>query len=139
MEYSSSSLSPSDDQKKPENGVKLFDANVLKQGDVPKEFEWSSGDLAGPTAAEELNEPLIDLGAMMSGDEGAVAAAAAQVREACEKHGFFQVTNHGVEQTLIQAAYNEVDSIFGMPMEKKLSAWRKHGEVSGYSGAHADR
>lgn len=125
--------------KKYENGVMVFDANLLKQqAKMPKEFVWSSGDVAG-TTAEELKEPLIDLGGFVRGEEAAVAAAAGLVREACLKHGFFQVTNHGVDPLLIRAAYAETDSIFGLPLETKLGARRKPGGVAGYSGAHADR
>lgn len=122
------------------NGVFVFDSNLIqKQGAImPKEFVWPSGDLVN-TTQEELKEPLIDLGIMKGCDEGAIASAAELVRKACLKHGFFQVINHGVDQDLIHAAYHEFDSIFKLPINKKLSAKRQPGGVSGYSGAHADR
>ncbi|KAK7282301.1 hypothetical protein RIF29_10966 [Crotalaria pallida] len=126
-------------EPKVENSVLVFDSNLMqKQGKVPKEFLWSSLDSVN-TTKEELNEPLIDLGIMTKGDEEAIAIAAKHVGEAGLKHGFFQVINHGVDPNLIHAAYNETDTIFKLPLSKKLSAKRKAGEVSGYSGAHADR
>ncbi|KAF7834135.1 Gibberellin 20 oxidase 2 [Senna tora] len=106
---------------------------------MPKEFVWPSRDLARSTHEEELNEPVIDLGGFMRGDESAIAAAARLVKEACVKHGFFQVTNHGVDPSLVRAAHDGFGSIFELPMSKKLSAIRQPGGVSGYSGAHADR
>ncbi|KAK2391199.1 gibberellin 20 oxidase [Trifolium repens] len=119
--------------------VSIFDSNLLqKQVNVPKEFIWPSKDLVN-TTQEELKEPLIDLSIMKSGDEKAIASAAELVRKACLKHGFFQVINHGVDQNLIHDAYCETDSIFKLPISKKLSAKRVYGGVSGYSGAHADR
>jgi len=127
------------EEPKTENMVSIFDSNLLQnQVNMPKEFIWPSIDLVN-TAQEELKEPLIDLSVMKSGDEEAIASAAELVRKACLKHGFFQVINHGVDQELINDAYCEVDPIFNLPINKKLSAKRVHGGVSGYSGAHADR
>ncbi|KAG2399444.1 hypothetical protein LR48_Vigan04g126300 [Vigna angularis] len=127
------------DQSKEENGVLGFDSNFQEmKGEVPKEFFWPSGDLVKATQ-EELKEPLVDLGVMKNGDEKAIANAAELVRNACLKHGFFQVINHGVNPDLIDAAYHEIDTIFKLPITKKLTSQRKPGSVSGYSGAHADR
>lgn len=127
------------EEPKEENMVSIFDSNLLKkQLNIPKEFIWPSMDLVN-TTQEELKEPLIDLSIMKSGDEEAISSAAELVRKACFKHGFFQVINHGVDQDLIHDAYCEMDSIFKLPINKKLSAKREHGRVSGYSGAHADR
>ncbi|XP_019416313.1 PREDICTED: gibberellin 20 oxidase 2-like [Lupinus angustifolius] len=132
---------PSQQQQQPkdENPALVFDSNLLqKQGEVPKEFLWSLGDMVS-TTQEDLKEPIIDLEIMRNNDDEAIAIAAKHVREACMKHGFFQVINHGVDQNLIHAAYNESDTIFNLPLSKKMSAKRKSGGVSGYSGAHADR
>ncbi|XLU95241.1 hypothetical protein S245_009593 [Arachis hypogaea] len=121
------------------NGALIFDSIMMRNASqIPKEFLWPSNDLI-ITADEELNEPLVDLSVLKSEDHTAIAHAAQLVREACVKHGFFQVTNHGVDQELIDAAYQEVDTIFGLPLERKLAARRQPGAVSGYSGAHADR
>lgn len=133
-------LYPASQEPKDEsNGGLVFDSNLQQmQGDIPKEFLWPSRDLVN-TTQEELKEPLVDLGIMRNGDEKAIANTADLVRKACLKHGFFQVINHGVDPDLIDAAYNEIDSIFKLPLSKKLSAKRKPGGVTGYSGAHADR
>ncbi|OMO57211.1 Isopenicillin N synthase, partial [Corchorus capsularis] len=69
----------------------------------------------------------------------ATAHAVELVRSACLNHGFFQVTNHGVDASIIQAAYEELDAVFKLPLNKKLSFRRKPGGFSGYSAAHADR
>ncbi|XP_028766030.1 gibberellin 20 oxidase 2 [Neltuma alba] len=129
----------SEEPEKQNNGALVFDSDLLqKQPKMPDEFVWPSGDLAR-TQHEELNEPLVDLSGFMRGDEAAIVSAAELVRVACVKHGFFQVTNHGVDPELIRAAYDELDSIFKLPLHQKLGARRKPGSACGYSGAHADR
>ncbi|KAK8465707.1 hypothetical protein PHAVU_009G155400 [Phaseolus vulgaris] len=143
MELSASTLvlypaSQSEESKK-ENGVLAFESNFPQmKGEMPKEFFWPSGDLIKATQ-EELKEPLVNLGIMKNGDEKAIANAAELVRHACLKHGFFQVINHGVNPDLIDAAYHQIDTLFNLPISQKLTAKRKPGALSGYSGAHADR
>ncbi|GMY12517.1 gibberellin 20 oxidase 2-like [Fagus crenata] len=124
---------------KDENGGFVFDSVLLqKQANLPSEFLWPQGDLV-QTDHEELKEPLIDLSGFIRGDKVATARAVELVRAACLDHGFFQVTNHGVDDTLIHGAYDEIDAIFKMPLDKKLGLRRKPGCTSGYSGAHAHR
>ncbi|XP_041004974.1 gibberellin 20 oxidase 1-B-like [Juglans microcarpa x Juglans regia] len=124
---------------KDENGTLVFDSALLqKQSNLPSAFIWPLRDLVH-THEEELKEPLIDLGGFIRGDNAATARAVELVRAACLNHGFFQVTNHGVDASLIRAAYEEIDAIFKMPLGKKLSLYKKPGCISGYSGAHADR
>lgn len=124
------------DEAKHKNGVLVFDSSSLqKQSELPNEFVWS--DLVD--AQQDLNEPLIDLGGFMRGDAEATERAVEQIRKACRSHGFFQVMNHGVDGKLIEAAYEEIDSVFKLSLEKKHSFRRKAAEVAGYSGAHSDR
>ncbi|AET04768.1 putative gibberellin-44 dioxygenase [Medicago truncatula] len=122
---------------KSENDFKgLIDFKSLhEEAKVPQEFIWSSEDLV-ETSKEELNVPVIDLEAIFNGDDAALAAAAKIVRETCMEHGFFQVTNHGVDQNLIDATYQEFVSLFKLPLDRKLNAMRNPW---GYSGAHAAR
>lgn len=111
-------------------------ASLHKETKVPKAFTWPNEALVETTTEEELDVPLIDIGAIKSTDEAAMAAAAETVRKACSKHGFFEVTNHGVDPNLIASALKEFDSIFSVPLAKKATARTK---VAGYSIAHAER
>lgn len=114
--------------------------NAAANNNLPTEFLWPRADLAAiADDPEELQEPLIDLAGFRRGDAAATAEAAALIRLACRNHGFFQVTNHGVDPDLIKAAYDQVETIFKMPLVKKISVRKKPGRVSGYSGAHAER
>ncbi|KAH9668787.1 Fe2OG dioxygenase domain-containing protein [Citrus sinensis] len=118
------------------NGSIVFDYHKLqKQANLPTEFIWPNLELA----QEELREPLIDLHGFLSGDERATAEAIDLVRGACVNHGFFQVINHGVDASLLKAAIEETDSIFKLPLERKLSIPIKTGLAKGYAGAHAGR
>ncbi|KAK4264722.1 hypothetical protein QN277_025857 [Acacia crassicarpa] len=124
--------------RKYENGMMVIDTSFLKQKEMPNEFVWSSEYLT-ETTKEDLNEPLIDLNDFAKGDEEAMARACELVRGACVKHGFFQVTNHGVDPLLIQAAYDEMSPIFGLPLDVKLKAKRQLSSIQGYAGGRADR
>uniref|UniRef100_A0A6N2NCJ8 Fe2OG dioxygenase domain-containing protein n=1 Tax=Salix viminalis TaxID=40686 RepID=A0A6N2NCJ8_SALVM len=136
MDSTSSSLllSPPPYHAKDETGSTLvFDSSFLqKQASLPSEFIWPHGDLVH--SEDELKEPVIDLEGFLKGDEAATARAAELVRTACSNHGFFQV-----DTSLIRAAHEEIDKIFKLPLDRKLSVRRKPGDVSGYSGAHAHR
>ncbi|PNX80890.1 gibberellin 20 oxidase 2-like protein, partial [Trifolium pratense] len=115
---------------------KIIDFKSLhEEAIVPKEFIWPSEDLV-EGSKEELNVPIIDLEATFNGDDVALASTAEIVREACMKHGFFLVTNHGVDENLINDTYQEFVSLFKLPLSRKLSAM---GSPWGYSGAHASR
>lgn len=132
----SSPLPPTSTHK--DNVDVVFDPSYLqKQPHIPVEFIWPQGDRIH--TLEELNEPLVDLGGFLHGDEAATREAAKLIRVACQTHGFFQVTNHGVDAALIRSARDHVDNFFKLPLSQKLRARRSPGSMWGYVGAHADR
>ncbi|KAL9357573.1 hypothetical protein Peur_050826 [Populus x canadensis] len=113
----------------------LFDSVLHKQAGFPKEFLWP--DLV--RAQQELSEPLVDLEGFFKGDEEATQQAANIIKDACSRHGFFQVINHGVDPNVIRDAEDFMDHFFRLPVSEKLKARRMPGSLCGYSGAHADR
>lgn len=123
----------------------VFDPSMMQnQPKLPKEFIWTTKGsfMQLPTKQENydvLNEPLVDLEGYFRGDEEATKHAADLIHKACLTHGFFQVTNHGVDSSLIRAAHDQMDGLFKLPMEKKLRVQKNKGEMWGYSGAHAHR
>lgn len=46
--------------------------------------------------------------------------AALQLRHACEEHGFFLVSNHGVPERLIEEQFEQSHRFFRLPLEQKM-------------------
>jgi hypothetical protein len=61
---------------------------------------------APPRECTQEEISIIDL-AGINGSQSKRAEIAGNVRIACENSGFFYVRNHGVEQDIIQNAYNQ--------------------------------
>ncbi|KAJ4844255.1 hypothetical protein Tsubulata_031439 [Turnera subulata] len=126
------------DNKKQQQQQPVFDAKVLRhQHNIPQQFVWPDHDK--PCAnAPELQVPLIDLGFFLSGDPVATSEASRLVGEACQKHGFFLVVNHGVDKSLIADAHRYMDNFFELPLSEKQKA-RKVGESCGYASSFTGR
>lgn len=117
----------------------VFDASVIRhQPDIPKQFIWP--DEEKPCAnAPDLAVPLIDLDGFLSKDPSASEEASRLVGDACQKHGFFLVVNHGVDAGLISDAHKYMDKFFGLPLSEKQRAQRKLGEHCGYASSFTGR
>ncbi|XP_052184809.1 gibberellin 20 oxidase 2 [Diospyros lotus] len=128
-----------DDTKLEDQKPLVFDAAVLSHhATIPSQFIWP--DKERPAAATpELPVPLLDLGGFRSGDSAAVMKASRIVREACLKHGFFLVVNHGVDPQLISQAHANMDSFFELPLCLKQRVQRKIGEHCGYASSFTGR
>ncbi|TQD70730.1 hypothetical protein C1H46_043736 [Malus baccata] len=117
----------------------VFDASVFRyQTEIPSQFIWPDHEKPCKNTPE-LQVALIDLGGFLSGDKEAVAKASQLVGEACQKHGFFLIVNHGVDNKLIADAHCYMDDFFGMPLSEKQRAERKAGESCGYASSFTGR
>ncbi|KAJ4706126.1 Gibberellin 20-oxidase [Melia azedarach] len=127
------------EEYKDEQKPLVFDASVLSQHNyIPKQFIWP--DEEKPCAnAPELQVPLIDLGGFLSGDPVAAKEASRLVGEACRKHGFFLVVNHGVDSRLMADAHRYMDNFFELPLSEKQRAQRRLGEHCGYASSFTGR
>ena len=65
--------------------------------------------------------PIIDVGAMLSGQPEALAAVARQVHDALTQVGFFVVTGHDVPRALIDRTFAEAQRFHALPMARKLA------------------
>ena len=65
--------------------------------------------------------PLIDVGDFLAGKAGAAERAAAQLRFAFEKVGFYYLAGHGVPRAMIDTAYEEAARFHAQPIEAKLA------------------
>ena len=77
--------------------------------------------------------PIIDI-AELRVDSAASAARAAvdQIAEACSSWGFFQVTNHGIADELIDEVWQQTRDFFGLPIESKMSVVRNRENPWGF-------
>ncbi|KAL3521476.1 hypothetical protein ACH5RR_019625 [Cinchona calisaya] len=117
----------------------VFDASVLQhQSKIPPEFIWPDHEKPSPNP-RELDVPLVDLGGFLSGSPDATKEASRIVGEACKKHGFFLVVNHGVNSNLISDAHRYMDFFFERPLCEKQKAQRKVGEHCGYASSFTGR
>jgi isopenicillin N synthase-like dioxygenase len=64
--------------------------------------------------------PVIDFGPAFRGQSGALDAAAAEVRRACEQIGFFYMAGHGVPEEVINAAFAASRKFHALPLEEKV-------------------
>ena len=124
---------------KDEHQPLVFDASILgSQPNIPSQFIWP--DHEKPCLeVPEFVIPSIDFGVLLSGDPLAVSKAAELVNEACKKHGFFMVVNHGVDSGLIHKAHQYMDLFFGMQLSEKQKAQTKAGENYGYASSLVGR
>ncbi|CAA6673839.1 unnamed protein product [Spirodela intermedia] len=124
----------------------VFDATVMQhQVAIPDEYIWPEDERPEPDATRELVLPLIDLGAFLEESDGGcgrsvlILETTRLVKKACEKHGFFQVINHGVEAELLEEARRLMVPFFEMPLKEKQRAQRKNGESYGYASSFSGR
>ncbi|PKU75589.1 Gibberellin 20 oxidase 1-B [Dendrobium catenatum] len=116
----------------------IFDSSYLRnQSSIPRQFIWPHRESS--SKVNELEAPVIDLKGFFHDDEASTKVAAELVCSACTEHGFFQITNHGVDSSLIDKALSCIDEFFNLPLQYKLKARRKPQSMWGYAGAHTDR
>ena len=62
-----------------------------------------------------LQLPVIDVHALRRGSAAQRQAVAAQLGLACETHGFFYITGHGIDPDLIDAVFAASRAFFDLP------------------------
>lgn len=119
----------------------VFDASILEnESNIPPEFIWPDDEkpcLDPPPPF--LQMPHIDLNAYFSGDPTSVSKTIDLVKDACRKHGFFLVVNHGIDPNLLKLAHQTMDFFFRKPLSHKQKAQRKLGDHCGYASSFTNR
>jgi isopenicillin N synthase-like dioxygenase len=69
---------------------------------------------------EPTEIPILDLGPYLAGDSGALEKLAGELRYAQENVGFYFIVNHGMPQSLIGQAYDQLRRFFALPLDEKL-------------------
>ena len=55
-----------------------------------------------------------------------------RIAEACGSWGFFQVTNHGISQDLVDRVWQQTRAFFDLPIEHKMSVLRSRDNPWGF-------
>lgn len=63
--------------------------------------------------------PLIDVGGLRQADQDAILSIAAEIRDAAANVGFLYITNHGIDQTVFDAAIESSRDFFHLPDAEK--------------------
>jgi len=79
----------------------------------------SSTTPAGAVAPLEI--PVIDLAPFLAGTPGAAERAAASLRDALQRVGFFFVVGHGVPDALVASVYRDAERFHALPLADKLA------------------
>ena len=82
--------------------------------------------------------PIVDIAPLIDGSDPLMVAR--QIGDICENVGFLYIKNHGVDQSLIEAAYEQAASFFAQPLESKNQLHIRHsGEtLRGYIPMYAE-
>ncbi|XP_010451198.1 PREDICTED: gibberellin 20 oxidase 1-like, partial [Camelina sativa] len=118
----------------------IFNPSMLNlQPDIPNQFIWPD-DEKPSINAPDLDVPLIDLQNLhSSASPSSSLQASTLISEACKKHGFFLVVNHGISEELISDAHVYMSRFFDMPLSEKQRVLRKPGESCGYASSFTGR
>lgn len=86
--------------------------------------------------APSLDVPTVDVAAFLDLDGAAAACAAAEqlknLAEACSKHGFFQVVNHGVQASTVERMRGAWRRFFALELEEKKACSNSPSAPEGY-------
>ena len=85
-----------------------------------------------------LQLPVIDVHALRRGSAAQRQAVAAKLGQACETHGFFYITGHGIDPDLIDAVFAASRAFFDLPEARKNALDKRHSPCNrGYEPLRA--
>ncbi|PUZ46910.1 hypothetical protein GQ55_7G121100 [Panicum hallii var. hallii] len=107
-------------------------------GQIPEKYirtdEVCAGAIVGEDEAYEL--PAVDMARLL--DPESSASETAKLGSACRDWGFFQLTNHGVDEAAIQRMKDSTVQFFGLPLDGKNTVAVRGDGFEGY-GHHYSR
>ncbi|CAO2823455.1 unnamed protein product [Amaranthus hypochondriacus] len=80
---------------------------------------------------DDIQVPIIDMEALIAGD----GLELDKLHSACQDWGFFQIVNHGIDNTLVEKFKMETKELFDLPIEEKKKYWQTSNEVEGFGQA----
>ncbi|XP_006366938.2 flavonol synthase/flavanone 3-hydroxylase-like [Solanum tuberosum] len=100
-------------------GVKYLVENSKDMKMVPLEFVLPIPEGERPSMAIDGSIPVIDMSGLNGPDKQRLSTIHA-ISSACAQWGFFRVTNHGIEVSLIDEMLRVVEEFFNLPLEEKM-------------------
>ena len=82
--------------------------------------------------------PIIDIGPSFSNNKAHRVEVAKTIGRACKETGFFYISNHGVDQNLIDETFVQANRFFDQSIEWK-EKWKKKGGSNGYEPLETQR
>lgn len=73
--------------------------------------------------------PVIDLAPLFKGSKEEIELVSRQIGEACERVGFFYISNHGVSEDLVSRLFSEGKRFFRQPKELKQAIHMRNSPV----------
>lgn len=112
----------------------LLISALLRGNKLPDIFIEEEHDRATHNGnhSELLDIPVVDLAVLETGDVAEREKVVKEMSSACEKFGFLQIANHGVDMELVTRCEAQARRLFELPLEVKERAHRNPGEKFGY-------
>ncbi|MCU1365368.1 MAG: hypothetical protein JWN39_1007 [Ilumatobacteraceae bacterium] len=85
---------------------------------------------ADEVSADEL--PFVDFAPFLTADAAARQAVIDEIGRACRDIGFFYLTGHGIDQALIDAAFEQIRAYFAQPFATKMELVATTEQYRGY-------
>ncbi|XP_063943070.1 oxoglutarate-dependent flavonoid 7-O-demethylase 1 [Daucus carota subsp. sativus] len=101
-----------------------------KMAAVPSRYVRPDHEPALSRPNPGLEVPVIDMEMLLHGDK--MDTELNRLHQACKEWGFFQLTNHGVSDSLLDKVKAEAEEFFKLPLEEKKKFGQLEGDVEGY-------
>ncbi len=89
-------------------------------------------DLAPVADDSAIGVPVIDIGDLRDGRREPSLASIQSIADACSEWGFFQVVNHGIERSVIEAMWAQTRAFFAWSQDEKEALMRTRENPWGY-------
>lgn len=98
---------------------------------VPSRYVRESQDLLIDSNESSLPVvPVIDLSRLLV--EDSMNSELQRLHSACKDWGFFQVTNHGISNSLLEEFRTEIENFFKLTYEEKKKLWQQPDNQEGF-------
>ncbi|KAI3972477.1 hypothetical protein MKW92_004648 [Papaver armeniacum] len=122
------------------NGLSVPSVQELakqKLAEIPSRYICTDENplTVGVSEVDHETVPVIDLQNLLSPEPVIGKLELDKLHSACKEWGFFQVVNHGVNDSLVDNVKSEIEGFFNLPASDKLKYGQKDGDVEGF-GQH---